>query len=316
MWHTRAVARGYRLPVQPWRLLAATVMAVGVVLVIARGWYGGDAPPPMSQQGAAARGVNMHAVPAGVLTGVTCAQCHWSAEPAPGRAGLLTTTRPACLQCHPQQQAQLAGSSLHAPFKSGECTSCHQAHRAGGQTETRPALLTAPAEDLCLTCHANQRQQQTLSYSHPPFANGQCLSCHDPHAGAAAPTLRAAQDELCFTCHQSTAKSFDLPVQHPPFVLGNCGSCHTAHASEQPAQFRAPIPEVCYSCHASMFAHQQPAHTPVRAGLCNGCHQAHGGRFPKLFPAPRDGLCLRCHSGLRGAPASPVPVPAGTRPPG
>ena len=37
---------------------------------------------------------------------------------------------------------------------------------------------------------------------HPPFADGNCIACHDPHGGATGKNLvNSNVNQLCLTCH-------------------------------------------------------------------------------------------------------------------
>lgn len=243
----------------------------------------------------AAPTTNIHELPPEALAGVNCAGCHTQPQTVASRADLRPTLKETCLECHQQQREQLGRPATHPPFQNGECTACHQVHPTTGGPSASPALLRASATELCLTCHLDKQQEQRLPFTHAPFANGQCTSCHDPHAGAVAPALRASTPELCFSCHQNTAQALRLPVQHPPFQMGSCGSCHSPHASEQPAQLRAPRQQVCLSCHAGPLARMDPAHKPVREGWCTDCHQPHGSSHGTLLKAEGVELCLMCH---------------------
>lgn len=244
---------------------------------------------------AAAPATNIHLTPPEELLGVNCDRCHALPRTVASSSDVLPTTRNVCLECHPSQKQQLEAPSTHPPFKGGECTSCHRAHPASDEGPPRPALLTQPAKDLCLTCHADKREQQSFPFAHPPFATGQCLSCHDPHASQTQPTLKAPGEQLCFSCHQNVAKALSEPVQHPPFTAGNCAACHSPHASKQAGQLRAPLQEVCFTCHAGPMARMPGWHKPVQEGWCADCHQPHGGKYEYLTRLSPGVLCLTCH---------------------
>ena len=62
-----------------------------------------------------------------------------------------------CAMCHEAQKA----SVQHAPYKSGQCLVCHDAH-----TGNYPKQLRAPVNELCLTCHGPDASQQPADSEH------------------------------------------------------------------------------------------------------------------------------------------------------
>ena len=244
----------------------------------------------------AAPEVNIHqAEPSELGFDVDCAACHALPRSVAGSADVYRSVKGICLQCHRQQEEQLAEVSSHPPFKNGECTACHQVHRPAARDGTPPFLLKAPTGDLCLTCHAEKREQQTQAYSHAPFASGQCTSCHDPHGSRSPPSLKVDEGQVCFVCHQSLAQALSLPRQHVPFTTGNCGACHDPHASQEFAHLKANTQTLCFSCHAGAMAKADPSHKPVREGWCTSCHDPHASKHDLLRRAAPGELCLTCH---------------------
>lgn len=305
---TSAPAHGDRpLTPAPWRsrALRAAAIAAGILLMATLAMLNGSAirttgPSqwPDLALGTLATvvpaGANPHLLPPQDLTGVDCGACHTLPRHAASAVDLRASVKETCLQCHPQQQRQLTDLSTHPPFNTGECTACHLQHPPA-QAAAHPALLKAEISDLCLTCHADKRQQQGLAFVHRPFGNGQCTSCHDPHGSSTEPVLKAPNNELCFTCHRGVAQSLSLPVQHPPFQQGNCTTCHEPHASDQAGQLRTTTKELCFSCHAGPIARMNMQHKPVQEGWCPSCHQPHAGQYDTLLRAPGNELCLSCH---------------------
>lgn len=283
-----------------WRDLLISALLVGVLAAGAalaeRVQQSRRTASVLLSASAEAAPVNLHVVAPAALANVECASCHALPRALAGSDDVLPSTKEACLQCHTQQKQQLAYPSTHPPFKGGECTACHRVHPPGDGSQPALALLKAPVDKLCFSCHGDKRQQsEQAAFQHVPFATGKCTSCHDPHATTTRPTLKAPVPELCFTCHRGVAQTLNEPVLHPPFETGNCTSCHSPHASNQLSQLRAPTQQVCFSCHAGPMARADPTHKPVREGWCTSCHTPHGSKNVVLLRAERGQLCLSCH---------------------
>ncbi len=95
-----------------------------------------------------------------------------------------------CLKCHP---AKNQGKFVHTAVGMG-CENCHQAASRDNQTTV---TLRATGGNLCAKCH--EIKQDLVQ--HGPYKAGQCLICHDPHAGDYQAQTRAAVSTLCLGCH-------------------------------------------------------------------------------------------------------------------
>jgi predicted CXXCH cytochrome family protein len=92
-------------------------------------------------------------------------------------------------------------------------------------------LLVRPGGDLCLGCHAAQKALLASPWVHSPFAEGDCASCHDPHASPHAAQTLAAGAALCAGCHD--ASDAQLKAKHAGIAEGaRCTSCHDPHAAK------------------------------------------------------------------------------------
>jgi predicted CXXCH cytochrome family protein len=143
---------------------------------------------------------------------------------------------------------------------------------------------------------------------HRPVADGDCLTCHNPHASRWKGLLAASPVVLCGRCHADTIRRQERSaVKHTPMQQGECTTCHDPHASDQPLLFtQASVLEGCGACH-DFKGHQ--AH-PIGGELvdprnrnlgidCLSCHRAHGTDFKRLFPYPTNQeLCTKCHQAL------------------
>lgn len=91
----------------------------------------------------------------------------------------------ACKECHPDKGK---GRHVHTAIAMG-CTICHAVTNEKSGTFIN---LVSPANELCFTCHAKSREKVL----HGPYAQGNCMFCHSPHASD-WPNQMLAQ---CSTC--------------------------------------------------------------------------------------------------------------------
>ncbi len=192
-----------------------------------------------------------------------CHNPHQSQQPAL----LNLPQRELCLQCHDEDA--FSGVSVHGPVNNNQCSACHNPHSAG-----QAKLLRATPPELCWSCHDKELEdtdkvqlpptkrlfEDEQAQLHPPFAAGDCLDCHQPHAAAQKRLLSAAYAEgfyqqysaaayaLCLNCHaESTfteprtqdATAFrngdlNLHYRHVNKVKGrSCSVCHSPHGTRQ-----------------------------------------------------------------------------------
>lgn len=208
------------------------------------------------------------------------------------------------------------------------CTSCHRVHGGGSE----PALLafTPRYGETCLQCHprettvlgsvhdlrTNFPQEQNIVGA-TPGAAGACSACHLAH-GFARPFAPAPGDPAgqCASCHQPGACAAAKPAADRAHPQTRCPDCHNPHRPEFGAFLKHEERALCSACHADAYRLVGGPHDAemtrnsarwdalgvARHRLCLGCHVAHGGAQPALFriapPRPaehRDDLCLACH---------------------
>jgi predicted CXXCH cytochrome family protein len=228
-----------------------------------------------------------------------CGGCHSPEKPEltakhPGMA-LAEVNCSSCHDPHSQQKGNkgLLGPALHYPFAQGVCESCH--------TRTGSSELVAHGSELCLTCHDSFSGVLKREHVHTPLQGGvECVACHNPHAGAAAPALRKAPDGLCFQCHDR--RMMEGSVQHAAMESG-CLACHSPHATEEVSLLKEKTETVCQNCHRDLTQHlhstsSETAKDP-RTGerfTCTGCHRPHAAeREALLTHDPTRPLCVQCH---------------------
>ena len=183
--------------------------------------------------------------------------------------------REACIKR--QAENKFKGAVTHGPVAEGACMKCHAPHASGNSKGLKSDL---PA--LCLDCHDepmkddNNRDLPSLKAAfedntmklHQPFADGDCLCCHDPHVSSHYRLLNDGHNRsfytsyskgkyMCFGCHSEKAFSGPRTLTETNFRNGNlnlhyrhvnrskgrsCQTCHHHHASKNAALIRERLP--------------------------------------------------------------------------
>jgi predicted CXXCH cytochrome family protein len=185
-----------------------------------------------------------------------CTACH---QPhGSDHAHLLTgEEKELCVQCHTAiRETTAAAAHVHRPVGEG-CLACHAAHGAKNKR-----MLTSEPPELCLDCHTEiaEALSEGDPRPHGPVKNGECETCHEPHASSRAhllardypPNFYAPFDEkgygLCFECHEPEAFTEKETDEATGFRDGKrnlhylhvnrtvkgrtCRACHDPHASK------------------------------------------------------------------------------------
>jgi len=200
-----------------------------------------------------------------------------------------------CGTCHAEAKAAREAKAPHAPAAAA-CTSCHAPHSGPAN------LLKAQAPALCETCHEDVKQQAARKHPHPPAAEGECLTCHDPHGSDIKGSLKVAAPELCLTCHDDLEKDAAARNVHKPFQSGDCVSCHEPHGSDNEHMVPADISQACLKCHQKEMdaLPKESRHAPFEGGDCLTCHRPHASARESLLTMEPGDLCRTCHDELPG----------------
>jgi len=180
------------------------------------------------------------------------------AEQHPLRAGRE------CSSCHGDKTS---GKVVHSAIAMG-CAVCHQVVASG---ETATVRLTMPNDQICFTCHLKSEDE----YQHPPYAQGQCVSCHDPHSSNYPMHLRADVNTICLGCHT-------------PLGLAGITAQRTSDPQLRPESDspESRIDLVLQAIHQSsrrfpvLLSAIQNGPQPV---TCISCHQPHSSQERKLL---------------------------------
>lgn len=233
-----------------------------------------------------------------------------------------------CLLCHQDVMQQTdQAAHRHRPVTERNCLACHQPHAS-----PHNALLVSEGEKLCMTCHTSDavamqkahvgRHTEALACldchsghhsatkgllsetAHPPFAEGDCESCHSLPDSAGSITFAGGTDKntLCGVCHDEQAAAPAKAVVHPAVSADNCSDCHQPHNSRNGSLLRDTEGAVCAACHTDIAVDTQlTTHTPVLQGQCSGCHEVHGSDSTGLLKMSGADLCLGCHTSFAAA---------------
>ena len=198
-----------------------------------------------------------------------CTFCHSAHESQ--YSGLLNFPPEAlCMSCHDKTVGE-GTRTVHGPVEQGHCVACHDPHSSDYDDQ-----LVANVPQLCFGCHdqgQTDHEGRTLPpveqtfvdkslTQHPPFARGDCLLCHEPHASDNYRLQRRAYSQafytefssdkyFCLMCHGETTFTEPRTLTATKFRNGNlnlhfrhvnrekgrgCRACHHQHVSSLEAQ--------------------------------------------------------------------------------
>lgn len=192
---------------------------------------------------------------------------------------------------------------------------CHTPH---GSSKSKGLKTDVPA--LCLDCHDEPMKddkkrdlpslkavfEDSKMVLHQPFADGECLCCHDPHVSSHYRLLNddhntsfysnysKGKKYICFNCHSEKAFSKPRTLTETKFRNGNlnlhyrhvnrkkgrsCQVCHHHHASKKAALIREQLPFGKSNISITVFEKTK------NGGKCApSCHSA--VRYDRLEPYP------------------------------
>ncbi len=150
---------------------------------------------------------------------------------------------------------------------------------------------------LCIQCHGMFEEKLKSRFIHTPVKEGECSSCHNPHAASHGALLAEKPEKICLECHDGIVQKESLST-HKVVLEGNCVKCHDPHGAANRNNLLASGNELCFGCHAEMKKSTEQAkvkHDPVEAG-CLTCHNPHTStRADFLLNEQVPELCLDCH---------------------
>jgi predicted CXXCH cytochrome family protein len=164
--------------------------------------------------------------------------------------------------------------------------------------EEKKPVIEEKVEEVQQIKKRKKPDLRVVSFSHGPFASGQCYQCHEisstvgfrrfgEKAGVRVRTIQQIPgrlvtplEELCIECHTSksltTAYSRGLWT-HGPVANGDCTVCHNPHRSFfQYMLLKEKSTELCAECHAGGYLMQIEEHKKDKE--CITCHNPHVGK--------------------------------------
>lgn len=150
---------------------------------------------------------------------------------------------------------------------------------------------------LCLSCHTAFSVKMKAKHIHTPLVEGECSSCHNPHASDHGVLMDGDADSICYKCHDNVVPEGAVSA-HQVVAEGKCVSCHDPHSSENPANLVKSGRELCFDCHEELgekITSNKFGHAPVKRN-CMGCHTPHASeKSVSLLKSEEPALCLSCH---------------------
>jgi predicted CXXCH cytochrome family protein len=185
--------------------------------------------------------------------GQGCENCHTAASE--NNKTVITdvaTGGDLCAMCHEAQKA----SVQHAPYKSGQCLVCHDAH-----TGDYSKQLRASVNDLCLACHGPDASRQKSDSEHLVAVFGGKVKL--PEAYFDRVPILPLKYGLGHPIEKHPVADVVNPKTKVPFAM-NCLSCHQQHAGNAPLMLvkdQKNNMQFCQTCHTNAMDL-----TDVRAG--------------------------------------------------
>ena len=224
---------------------------------------------------------------------------------------------PVCANCH----AEAYTSTVMTPHGAKNdvngtmCMACHgdaSAHakdpmKVKPENRLSKKVGAAAQTQVCMTCHAGNRQLTFWEAGKHSLNEVACSNCHSIHGGKSdtairpfTTTFRDNEADICASCHQSI-RSATLKPSHHPIQEGKikCSDCHNPHGALSKAMVKQEtVNQQCLSCHAEKRGPYVFSHPAVEDN-CLSCHNPHGSSHNFLLNEKVPNLCQDCHDWSR-----------------
>ena len=236
-----------------------------------------------------------------------CSSCHAQGEAFRAAHGGYPVERAACQTCHDPHASDKRGlfrETIHPPFASGACETCH----AGPGSRT-PFAVSSSEAVLCGNCHDDQVTESLHApFPHVSAGGGRCTSCHNPHAGQGSGMLIKESSQTCLSCHSPGGAKSGMEgryLTHAGDV--DCTTCHSPHGGDRPVLLNQDPIGLCGDCHTHEHGVRHPVGEDTidpRSGMpmdCGSCHGIHFAPYDKyLHASAKKDLCVGCHREIGG----------------
>jgi predicted CXXCH cytochrome family protein len=169
-----------------------------------------------------------------------------------------------CTSCHGDKTS---GRVVHSAMAMG-CAVCHQVVADGKTTAVR---LTMPKGEICFACHGKSGDEN----QHPPYAQGQCVSCHDPHSSNFPMHLRAEVTTLCLGCHTPQGLAGD--------TVQKTSNQQPRPESDSHGSKLDPVLQAIHHSSGRFLALMSVLQNGPQPVTCISCHQPHSSQDSKLL---------------------------------
>lgn len=211
-----------------------------------------------------------------------------------------------CQACH-EEVVKLFAAKRHSQQNCAACHAGFEKHQESAEPNdvTNPRELKPRAsEDVCLSCHRNDRTHEGRIQSGHARGQTSCLACHSVHHDDQPKRAAAEINRQCSACHTAAWAEFQKPHRHPVTQGAmSCTSCHNPHGQPLSRVAKVQFNESgCFQCHGDKRGPFAFEHAPVRVEGCASCHEPHGSANPRMLTRPEvRQQCLECHSGIGAA---------------
>jgi len=224
---------------------------------------------------------------------------------------------PVCANCHAEQYTSTVMTPHGAKndVNGTMCMACHgdaSAHvkdpmKVKPENRLAKKVGAAAQTQVCMTCHAGNRQLTFWEAGKHSLNEVACSNCHSIHGRNADPairpyttTFRPNESDVCGTCHQAIRSATNKPSHHP-IQEGKikCSDCHNPHGALSKAMVKQEtVNQQCLSCHAEKRGPYVFSHPAVEDN-CLSCHNPHGSSHTFLLNEKVPNLCQDCHDWSR-----------------
>ena len=106
-------------------------------------------------------------------------------------------------------------------------------------------LTQTDSKALCVTCHSEQAEKIEKAKVQHPGAQGECIACHNPHAGKTPGFIQPDPVNACLACHSEQAEQMKKTHLHQPAFGQGCATCHEPHGGDNAHLLRAQAATRC-----------------------------------------------------------------------
>jgi predicted CXXCH cytochrome family protein len=133
---------------------------------------------------------------------------------------------------------------------------------------------------------------------HSPFADGNCILCHQKQDPKAPGPLLKDANEICLDCHEDFTQVLARKFIHAP-AIQSCSNCHNSHNARYAKLLVDDVSVLCLSCHSELKSVSTEAKVKhdvtIKDRACINCHNPHGADVEHLLISLPFDLCITCH---------------------